>query len=146
MSFMQSHRLHERTILICCRHHPGFPADRRYHRKRPHMLLNNLPLYIIELIFLLRIAKRRHRMMEPMKPFSLRQILLIVPVIEKIIMQQRAPDQIMLVAMQPEFSVEKQTISRHIHTMIMHRHRAMLYMSPGAFKIRGVKNILTMFL
>ena len=69
------------------------------------MFLYDFPLNVIQLILLFRIAKRRHRMMKTVQTLPLGQVILIVPIVEKIIVQQRAPDQIVLVAANPQLFI-----------------------------------------
>ena len=105
------------------------------------MLFNDLPLDIIQFIFLFRIDKGNARMPESVQPFALRQICLVMPVIEKIVMQQRASDQIMFVTPKSQLFIQKQTVARHIHYMIVHRHRTVLDMLLGLLKVLRLQNI-----
>ena len=92
------------------------------------MFLYNFPLDVTQVIFLFRILERCHRMMKTMQAFSLRQICLIVPVVKEIIVQQRPPNKVMLIAANSQLFVQKKAVTRHIHTMIMHCHGTVLDM------------------
>ena len=107
------------------------------------MFLYNFPLDIVQMILLFRVLKRCHRMVKTMQAFSLRQIRLIVPVVKEIIMEQRAPDQVMLIAANPESAVYQKTVTGHIHAVIVHRHGAVLYVLSGSNKVFRSQNIFS---
>jgi hypothetical protein len=56
------------------------------------MLPDDVPLNVRQLIFLIRIPKSNARMPETVQPSPFRYIFLIMPVVQKIIMQQRTSD------------------------------------------------------
>lgn len=106
------------------------------------MLSDNVALSVVQPEFLLRIVQGRHRMMKPVQTLAVRQRFLIVPVIEKIIVQQRPADQIPLIAVHLELFIDQQAVSRHIHAVIVHGHIAMLQMPLCALEILRIQNIL----
>ena len=108
------------------------------------MLPNDLPLPVGKFVLLLRIAQRDARMPESMQPLALRNLCLVMPVIEKIIVQQSASDQIVLVAAQPELFIQQKTVPGHIHDMAVYRHIAVLDMPPRPLEIFRIQNVRTM--
>ena len=58
-----------------------------------------------------------------------------MPVIKKIIMQKRTPDQIMLIAPDPEFLIDQKAVARYIYNVIMHCHISVLNMPSGSLEV-----------
>lgn len=110
------------------------------------MFLNDIPLNIRQLILLIRIPQRNAGMPEPVQPLPLRHIPLIVPVIKKIIMQQRTSYQIPLIAMQAQLFIQDQAVPGHAHAMVIDRHIPMLDMRFCHLEIIGMNDIIPVFL
>ncbi len=75
-------------------------------------------------------------------------MLLIMPIVEKIVMQQRSSDQLSAAAVYMQLFqllTDCQAVFSYIHAMVIYCHASMLYMLFRPAKICGMQNIIRIF-
>lgn len=145
MLSVEFHRFQQRTVFISGSYDPCLSASRRDHRQRPHMLFNNVFFSFRKIIFPGSIPKRYTRMVKTMKALNI-PVVLIMPVIKKIIMEQRSSHKIPLIAGYVQLPADRKTIDRHINAMTVYCHISMLNIISCFQKIIGHQDIVSVFL
>lgn len=108
------------------------------------MLPDNIPFPWCQLILPARIFQRNIRMVKAVQLFV---GILVMPVIEEVVVEQRAPNQVPFVTVDAKFFkkfFQLQAAFRYADRMAVYGHASVLDKVIGAFKIAGLQNVPTM--
>lgn len=104
------------------------------------MLYNDLSLPVCQFIFCFRIFQGPCRMMKPVQPVRI-FLIHIMPVIQKIIMEQGSSYQIPAAVFNPQKFRKRHAQPCDLNTVLFYGNPAMLHIIFTAVKVFGMKNI-----